>query len=352
MDFSYLDSMVDEELGPVEEVGEGYRNIWVVAEVLDGALAPHSLEVLGKARELADGLGVYLYGVLLGPGVEALGESLIPYGADKVWIVDDPALATYQAETYVHALASLAEERRPEILLLSASDLGSDLAPRLAQRLDTGLLSHCVDLSLDMAERQLLGMCPIMGGKYFHTFACPEARPQIATVEPGQLRAPYEDAYRSGEVEPVEVDFGGVEGGLVWEEVDAAFELPATPLPEAGVIVAGGRGMGSDEAFALLEELAEELGGQVAGSRGAFDGGWISEEQQVGVASPPVAPRLYLACGISGSVFHHFGMLDAGFTAAINSDPEAPIFKVANVGVVGDAPAVVQELLSLARGED
>ncbi|MGQ9586165.1 MAG: electron transfer flavoprotein subunit alpha/FixB family protein [Anaerolineae bacterium] len=349
MDFSYLDEMVGEELGPVEEIGTGYRHVWVVAEVQDGAVAPPSLEVLGKARELADGLGVYLYGVLLGHGVEDLGSELIPYGADKVWVVDDPVLATYQVETYVHALALLVEERRPEILLLSASDLGNDLAPRLAQRLGTGLLSHCVDLSLDMAERQLLGTCPVMGGAYFHTYVCPEARPQVATVEPGQFRAPYADTYRTGEVETVAVDFAGVKGRVTWQEFDIPFELPPTPLSQARVIVAGGRGMGSAEAFGLLQELAAALGGEVAGSRGAVDEGWIAEDRQVGVSNTPVAPKLYLACGISGSVFHRFGMLDAGFTVAINSDPEAPIFQGANVGVVGDAPAVVRELLALLQ---
>lgn len=351
MDFSYLDSMLEEELGPVEEVGVGYRNVWVLAETADGALASHSLEVMGKARELADSLGVYLYAVLLGHGVSDLAQELIPYGADKVWVLDDPALDPYQPEVFCHALASLVEEKKPEILLLSASDLGNDLAPRLAQRLGTGLLSHCVDLSVDMAERLLLGTCPVMGGRYFDVYALPEARPQIATVEPGQFRIPYEEPYRSGEVEPVAPSLEGVAGRLAWEEMDTAFAPPPEPLSKARVIVAGGRGMGDADSFRLLEQLAEALGGQVAGSRGAVDEGWIEEARQVGVANPPVAPKLYLACGISGSVFHYFGVQDAEFLVAINADPEAPIFKVANVGVVGDAKAIVQELLALARGE-
>lgn len=351
MDFSYLETLLEEELGLVEEAGEGYRNVWVLAEVTEGRIALHTLEVMGKARELADSLGVYLYAVLLGHGVSDLARGLIPYGADKVWVVDHPALEPYQPEVFCQAMAMLVEQKRPEVLLLSASDLGNDLAPRLAQRLRTGLLSHCLDLAVDMAERLLVGTCPAMGGRYFELYACPEARPQIATVEPGQFRVPYEDPYRSGEVEAVDLPLEGAAGGLTWEEVDTPFAPPLEPLSKAKVIVAGGRGMGDAESFRLLEELAEALGGQVAGSRGAVDEGWIREERQVGVANPPVAPRLYLACGISGNVFHYFGLQDAEFLVAINADPQAPIFKVANVGVVGDAKAVVRELLALARGE-
>jgi electron transfer flavoprotein alpha subunit len=351
MDFSYLETMLEEELGPVEEVGEGYRHVWVLAEAAEGRLAPHTLEVMGKARELADSLGVYLYAVLLGHGVSDLAQGLVAYGADKVLVVDAPALEPYQPEVFCHALATLVEEKRPEILLLSASDLGNDLAPRLAQRLKAGLLSHCLDLAVDMAERLLIGTCPALGGRYFELYVCPEARPQIATVEPGQFRIPYEDPYRSGEVEAVDLPLEGVAGRLTWEEMDAPFAPPPEPLSKARVIVAGGRGMGDAESFRLLGALAEALGGQVAGSRGAVDEGWIDEARQVGVANPPVAPRLYLACGISGSVFHYFGMQDAEFLVAINADPEAPIFKVANVGVVGDAKAIVRELLALARGE-
>lgn len=351
MDFSYLETLLEEELGPMEEAGEGYRNVWVLAEVTEGRIALHTLEVMGKARELADSLGVYLYAVLLGHGVSDLARGLIPYGADKVWVVDHPALEPYQPEVFCQAMAMLVEQKRPEVLLLSASDLGNDLAPRLAQRLRTGLLSHCPDLAVDMAERLLVGTCPAMGGRYFELYACPEARPQIATVEPGQFRVPYEDPYRSGEVEAMDLPLEGAAGGLTWEEVDTPFAPSLEPLSKAKVIVAGGRGMGDAESFRLLEELAEALGGQVAGSRGAVDEGWIGEERQVGVANPPVAPRLYLACGISGSVFHYFGLQDAEFLVAINADPQAPIFKVANVGVVGDAKAIVRELLALARGE-
>lgn len=347
MDFSYLDALMEEELEEaVEEVGEGYRHVWVVAEATDRGLTPATLEAMGQGRDVADQFGIYLYAVLLGSDLdEEVAQTLIRYGADKVFLIDDPALAQYQVETYTEVLADLVNERRPEIVLLPASPLGNDLAPRLAQRLGTGLISHCVELSLDMAERQLLGTFPVMGGEYFHTVACPETRPQIATLEPGAFRSAFEDTHRSGDVERVLVELDGPDGKLTWVDLDADVEKPPTPLTEARVIVSVGRGMQDEEGFTLAQQLAEALGGQVAGSRGAFDEGWIDEEQQVGMAGQTVKPDLYIACGISGAIQHYLGMQDAGFVVAINRDEQAPIMKVANVGVVGDAKEVISALV-------
>lgn len=347
MDFSYLDTLLGEELEEVvEEVGVGYRHVWVVAEVADGALTPATLEAMGQGRDIADQFGVYLYGVLLGSDLdEELGQALIRHGADKVFLLDDPALAQYQVETYTQALADLVNKRRPEILLMPASPLGNDLAPRLAQRLGTGLISHCVQLSLDMAERQVLGTFPVLGGRYFHTVACPEARPQMVTLQPGAFRPAFEDPYRSGEVERVPVALEGVEGKLTWVDLDATVEKPPVPLAKAKVIVSAGRGLKDEEGFALVQQLAKVLGGQVAGSRGALDEGWIGEDQQVGMAGQTVKPDLYVACGISGAIQHYLGMQDAGFVVAINRDEHAPIMKVANVGVVGEVKAVISALI-------
>jgi electron transfer flavoprotein alpha subunit len=347
MDFSYLDQLLEEEVGKeeIEEGGTGYRNIWVVAETANGALLPDTLPVLGQARELADQIGVYVYGVLLGIGDETLGQSLIAFGADKVLVADDPGLAEYQAEFYVKALGDLVGQYRPEILLMAATPLGNDLAPRLAQRLNTGLISHCVKLGLDMSERLLLGTFGILGGEVYHTAACPEGRPQMATLQPGYFRAPYEDAYRSGDVQQVAVDLADVTGRLKWVSFDGAVELPAVPLAKAKVIVSAGRGMGDADGFALVEKLAEALGGVVAGSRGAFDEGWIAEKQIVGVGGETIAPALYVACGISGDIYHYFGLRDAKFIVAINPDENAPIMKVANIAVVGDARQVLPAML-------
>lgn len=352
MDFSYLDDWMEEEAGAeaIEEGGEGYRHIWVVAEAVDGALLPASLEALGQARDLADQIGVYVYGALLGEEMEALGEKLFGFGADKVLAIEDAALASYQPECYVKALGDLVDQYRPEILLLPATPLGNDLAPRLAQRLNTGLISHCIRLDIDMSERLLLGTFPVLGGEMYNTVACPEARPQIATLQPGHFRIPYADSYRSGNVERVEVDLEGVAGKLVWTETEATVSLPAVPLSEAKVVVSAGRGMGDADGFALVEALAKAVGGAVAGSRGAFDEGWITEEQIVGVGGEFISPNLYIACGLSGDIYHYFGLQQAQYVVAINSDEQAPIMKAAHMAVVGDARQVIPAMLEALGG--
>jgi electron transfer flavoprotein alpha subunit len=351
MDFSFLDEWMEEEKGAVvEEVGEGYRHIWVVAEAADGAMLPASLEAMGQARDLADRIGVYVHGVVLGHDVTALGASLFGYGADRVLVADDPALASYLPGLYAKILADLVNEYRPEILLLPATFLGDDLAPRLAQRLGTGLISHCAKLDIDMSERLLLGTCPAMGGEVFHTFACPQARPQMATLQPGAFRLPYQDTHRSGSVQQVDLDLAEVSGRLAWTDLDASVELPAVPLSKARIVVSAGRGMGSADGFARVEELAAALGGVVAGSRGALDEGWIGEERVVGVGGEMIAPDLYIACGISGDIYHYFSLQNARFVVAINADENAPIMKVANMAIVGDARQIIPAMLqALAR---
>jgi electron transfer flavoprotein alpha subunit len=273
--------------------------------------------------------------------VEPLGQELIAHGADKVLVADHPDLTEYQPEVYVHVLACLVERYRPEIMLLPATPLGNDLAPRLAQRLNTGLMSHCIKLGLDMAERLLLGTVPVYGGELYHTVLCSDARPQLATIQPGYFRMPYQDTYRSGEVEVVEVDLVDIIGGLRWLDLDADPELPPVPLSRARIVVSAGRGMADPDGFALVEQLAQALGGVVAGSRGAFDEGWIGEEQIVGVGGQFIAPDLYIACGVSGDIYHYFGLQDSKFVVAINSDENAPILKLANMAVIGDARQIL-----------
>jgi electron transfer flavoprotein alpha subunit len=356
MDFSYIDDWEEEAGRAIEEVGEGYRNIWVLAEAASATgaagrtLLPASLEAMGAAREMADQIGVYVYGLLLGDGLESLGETLFAYGADKVLVVDDPALAEYLPGLYAQIMADLVDQYRPEILLMPATSLGSDLAPRLAQRLNTGLISHCVKVEMDMSERLLLGTFAVLGGEMYHTVACPEARPQMATLQPGYFRIPFEDTHRSGQVERADVDLPEVSGRLTWIDMDAAVELPTVPLSKAKVVVSAGRGMGDAEGFALVEQLAQALGGVAAGSRGAFDEGWIAEEQIVGVGGQFIAPDLYVACGISGDIYHYFGLQEAKFLVAINPDESAPIMKVANMAIVGDAKQVIPAMLEALAG--
>ena len=353
LDFSYLDTMLDEEFEEVvEETADGYRHVWVVTEGAGGTPMSATLELLGQGRDIADQFGVYLYGILLGSNLDdTMAQELVRYGADKVLVVDDPALVPYQVETYTKALAALVDEWRPEILLMTASPLGDDLAPRLAQRLNTGLVSHCVQLSLDMAERQLLGTFGQMDGEVFHTLACPEARPQMATLEPGAFRPAYEDPYRSGEIERVVVELDGVEGRINWVEFEVDVKKRPVPLTESRVIISAGRGLKDREGFALVQQLADALGGQVAGSRGALDEGWIDEEQQVGMTGKTVSPDLYVACGISGAIQHAVGMQEAGFVIAINRDEQAPIMEGAHVGVVGDATELLKALIRELTGQ-
>lgn len=352
MDLEYWELLTGET---IEEEGEiVYRDIWVVAEVEDGALTPVSLEMVGKARELADALGAYVQSVLLGEGLEGLAQELIHCGADSVYLADDglashATLAEYHLETYTQVLSDLFQEQKPEIILFGATELGQELAPRLAQRLGTGLISDCLDLFIDETERVLLARHPVYGGEYFHVSTFLGAKPQLATVRPGAFRAPFADEYRYSDVEEIAINLEGIEGKVKVLSVSAEEAQPEVPLSKARVIVAGGRGMGDAEGFALVEELAAALGGQVAGSRGALDEGWIGEEQLVGLSEITVKPNLYIACGISGDVHHYFAMQESKFVVAIHKDPDASIFKIANVGIVGDPKEVIPPLLPELR---
>ena len=341
MDLDYLQVL----MGDIVEEEVTYRHVWVVAETRNGTLAPITLEILGVARQLADMLGVYVYAALLGYGVQELAQPLIHHGADTVYLANDPALTPYRAEAHAQVLAQLVEERKPEILLLGATDLGSDLAPRLAQRLSTGLVTDCTELAIDESERLLLATYPTYEGRLMVTAICPDRRPQMATLRPGAFRPAFADEVREGEVEPVAVQLD--EGALrtrVGDVISAARR--ESPLERARVIVAGGRGAGGPEGFALLEKLAEQLGGEIGASRGAVDEGWIGADRWVGGAGGAVVqPDLYLACGISGAIQHYLGIRGARFIVAINQDPRAPIFHFADVGVVGNLHQVVPALI-------
>lgn len=347
MDMEYWELLTGEAIKEEEEIA--YRDIWVVAEVEDGALTPVSLEMVGKARELAAALGAYVHSVLLGEGLEDLTQELIHRGADGVYLADDPRLAEYHLETYAKVLSDLLQEQKPEIILFGATALGQELAPRLAQRLGMGLISDCLALSIDETERVLSARHPVYDGEYFHVSTFLGTKPQIATVRPGAFRLPFADEYRYGDVEEVAVNLEGVEDKVKVLSVSTEEARPQVPLSQARVIVAGGRGVGDAEGFALVEELARTLGGQVAGSRGAFDEGWISEEHLVGLGGATVRPDLYVACGISGDIHHYFAMQEAKFVVAINKNPNAPIFKVADIGIVGDPKEVIPPLLAELR---
>ncbi len=328
-----------------------YRGLWVVAEHLHGTPRRGTYELLGEGRRLADALGVELAAVLLGDGVADLAQDLIAHGADTVYLVQDPALAHYRTGPCTDVLAGLINQHKPEIVLFSATPQGRDLAPRVAARLSAGLTADCTGLEVDAQERLLVQTRPAFGGNLMATIVCRHARPQMATVRPGVFRPLEPDPSRTGRVveTPVHLDERAI--GLKILEVVQQETDGRVNLQDAEVIVSGGRGLGKPEAFALIRELAEVLGGAVGASRAAVDAGWIPAYHQVGQTGRTVQPKLYIACGISGAVQHLAGMSSADCIIAINKDPTAPIFSVATYGIVGDLfevlPALTRRLREL-----
>lgn len=343
MDVSYLDLLMAQQEEFAEEAAGG-GGVWVVADVIDGSLAPVTLEALGLARTLADSLGAYVYGVLLGEGVTDLAQTLYQAGADGVRVADDPSLSRFALEPYLKVLSDLFEQERPEVVIFGATLQGNELAPRLAQRMNGGLIERITGATLDEATRTVQGAVPIYGGEYFELLACPEARPQFLTVMPGAFPMPFMDTRRRGEPSAVAVEptmprvrlLGAAEG----------FEPPPLPLKRAPVIVAAGRQAGD---FESVRQLASVLGGQVAGDRGAYDAGWIGREQIVDVRGTTVAPQVYVAVGIRGDTFHNAAIEEARYIVAIHPDPEAPIFEVADLCVEAHPAQFLPELLEALK---
>ncbi len=323
---------------------EDYRNVWVFAEQRDGTLTRVAEQLVGKARDLADVLGARAMAVLLGHGVEKLAETLIWDGADTVYLADDPQLAHYRTEPYARVLTDLIRKNKPEIVLFGASVIGRDLAPRVSQRLHTGLTADCTGLDIDESERLLLQTRPAFGGNVMATIACPKHRPQMSTVRPGVMVARPPDKSRTGNIERVSVAVEPQDLRVLVQEVVTGTRRRAE-LENARIIVSGGRGLGNPQGFQLIEELAAAIGGEVGASRAAVDSGWITQDHQVGQTGKTVHPQVYIACGISGAIQHQAGMKESKFIVAINKDPSAPIFRLADVGIVGDLYKVIPEVI-------
>jgi len=329
-----------------------YRGVWVVAESAPGGHGEFrrgTLELLGEGRRLADTLGVELAAVLLGDGVAEMAKKLFASGADKVYLAQDPVLAHYRTGPYTDVLAGLINRHRPEIVLVSATPQGRDLAPRVAARLSAGLTADCTGLDIDEGERLLVQTRPAFGGNLMATIVSKHARPQMATVRPGVMRALEADGSRAGEVVevPVHLDERSVVAKIV--EISQQETDGRVNLQDAEIIVSGGRGLGKPENFAIIRELAEALGGAVGASRAAVDAGWIPAYHQVGQTGRTVQPKLYIACGISGAVQHLAGMSSADCIIAINKDPAAPIFNVATYSIVGDLFEILPALTKRLR---
>ncbi|MDU5110324.1 MAG: electron transfer flavoprotein subunit alpha/FixB family protein [Clostridium sp.] len=319
-----------------------YKGVWVFAEQREGELQKVSLELLGEGKKIADKLGVKLTALLIGDNVKALADTLGRHGADEVLVVENKGLKHYTTDGYTKVICDLANERKPGILFIGATFIGRDLGPRVAARLSTGLTADCTVLDVDVEKADLLATRPAFGGNLMATIACPDHRPQMATVRPGVFsKLPDED--RKFTVEEVEVELkdSDIRTKIV-EIVKETKEI--VDISEANFIVAGGRGVGSKENVKLLEELAEALGGTVAGSRAAVENGWIEKEYQVGQTGKTVRPNIYIACGISGAIQHVAGMQDSDLIIAINKDATAPIMQAADYAVVGDLLKVVPEM--------
>ena len=321
-----------------------YKGVWVFIEQVNGEIAPVSWELLGKGRQLADDLSVELTGLLLGYNVGAKAGEVFHYGADQVYLMDDPVLEHYRTPAYAHGLVELARKHRPEIILLGATSLGRDLAGAVATRLGTGLTADCTMLEIDRDSRLLKQTRPAWGGNIMATILCKKHRPQMASVRPRVMEMPEPDLSRTGS--PVVEQLG-----LTEEEVPQKFvEFISEPgqavyLDKADVIVAAGKGIGSKEHFAPVEALAWQLGGSVAASRAAVEAGWLGPEYQIGQTGQTVRPRLYIALGISGAIQHLVGMQTSDFIVAVNKDPEAPIFRVADYGIVGDVNEIIPMMI-------
>ncbi len=338
---------------------EAYKGVFVFAQQVDNVLDGVAFELLGKGKDLAKDLNTDVTAVLIGSDVKGLVDELAEYGADKVIVVDDPELKDYRTEPYAHALASVINEYKPEIMLVGATAIGRDLGPTVSARVATGLTADCTVLEIgnfpinpgpNQKPNQLLMTRPAFGGNTIATIACPDNRPQMATVRPGVMQkiAPVKGA----KAEVIEYNPGFTPNDRYVEILNVVKAVKNTAnIMDAKVLVSGGRGVGSKENFKQLEELAEVLGGTVSCSRAAVENGWLPVDLQVGQTGKTVRPQIYFAIGISGAIQHVSGMEDSDLIIAINKDESAPIFEVADYGLVGDLNKIVPALTKALKAE-
>ena len=316
-----------------------YKNVYVFVEQREGVIQNVGLELLGKARELADALNEKVYAMLLGHDLTTQAQECIAYGADTVLRVDAPELATYVTEPYAQAIYQIIRDNKPSIVLIGATTIGRDLGPRLSARVETGLTADCTGLEIS-EERDLLMTRPAFGGNLMATIICKEHRPQMSTVRPGVMRMGQRDENRQGTIEDVKINFDKSKFRVrVLETVKQTKNL--VDITEAHVLISGGRGVGNAEGFDMLRAMANTIGAEVSASRAMVDAGVLGLERQVGQTGKTVRPDLYFAMGISGAIQHLAGMEESEYIIAINKDKFAPIFNVADLGIVGDVRKIV-----------
>lgn len=351
-----------------EDIFSDYRDVWVFTEQRNGKLVNVALELLGEGWRISREIGNrQVCAVLVGDGVGALADELYAYGADKVYLIDDPLLKNYTTDGYTKVITDVIREYKPEIVLFGATHIGRDLAPRIAARLDTGLTADCTRLdvkaasyidyldkyttsdtsSLDRnsADKNLKQTRPAFGGNLMATIICPHKRPQMSTVRPGVMQKQEKNTCARGELIVVKSALSPEDiRTTVKEQVGAVKELVS--LTDAKIICSGGRGLGDASGFDMIKRLADKVGGVVGASRAAVDSGWIDASHQVGQTGTTVKPRIYFACGISGAIQHLAGMQTSDLIIAINKDPEAPIFEIADYALVGDLHKIIPEIIA------
>ena len=339
---------------------EEYKGVYIYAQQVDNKLSDIAFELVGKAKELAADLNTEVTAVLLGSNVKALATELGEYGADKVIVVDNPALETYRTEPYAQALVSVINEYKPEIMLVGATAIGRDLGPTVSARVKTGLTADCTKLEIgdfpinampgqEQKHNQLLMTRPAFGGNTIATIACPDNRPQMATVRPGVMQKLPKEAGRAAEV--IEFNPALEENNRYVEIMDIVKAVGNVEnIMDAKVLVSGGRGVGSAENFEMLRDLASCFkGGMVSCSRAAVENGWLAQDYHVGQTGKTVRPQIYFAIGISGAIQHVAGMEESDLIIAINKDEDAPIFDVADYGLVGDLKKIVPQLTAALK---
>ncbi len=334
---------------------EEYSGVWVFIEENEGKIAPVSLELLGAGRTLADKRGVELAGILIGENVTGLAETVFEYGADTIYVYDQPIFQLYRTESFMKALLHCSEKYKPEIILYGATSTGKDLASAVATDLPTGLTADTTELDVEEDTGLLLASRPAFGGNIMATILCKKYRPQMATVRPKVMKALPREKGRTGKLIEEQIDIK--EEDMRTKVLKIVREATQKiRIDEADIVVAGGKGLGSAQGFELVHQLSAAVGGVVGASRDVVEAGWIGHHHQVGQTGVTVTPKIYFAIGISGAIQHIVGMKNSGLIIAINKDPEAAIFQSCHYGIVGDAfeivPMLVKEFNKALHGEE
>ncbi|HGM3507042.1 TPA: electron transfer flavoprotein subunit alpha/FixB family protein [Clostridioides difficile] len=321
-----------------------YNGVWVIGEQREGKINPVTIELIGEGRKLADQLEKELAVVIAGYEVEKEVKELLHYSVDKVYYINDPLLKDFTTDGYAISIASLIERKKPEVVLVGATSIGRDIAPRIAGKVGTGLTADCTKLEIDSTDNKLLQTRPAFGGNLMATIVCPKNRPQMSTVRPGVMAKAVRTESETGILEVVTPEL--TEKMIRTRLVEILpQEKKSVNLTDARIIVSGGRGLKRAEGFELIKELADKLGAEIGASRAAVDSGWIEHSHQVGQTGTTVRPELYIACGISGAIQHLAGMSDSKYIVAINKDAKAPIFSICDYGIVGDLYEILPEMI-------